>query len=307
MIVKPEELDFSNKNLNIVLYGLPGVGKTTLALSAPNPVLVDTDEGIVRIKPEHRKASTQPKTYEELLADLKTCEGQFETVIIDTTGALIELMKEWAMRTEPSANKRNGGFSQQGFGIIKTEYLRLCAELRKKFHVISIFHATKDKNGEDVFYDLVCEGSAKTLVWQPADLGAYLHIMNGERYLGFTPTANYNAKSAYGISGLIKLPELGASDQNDFFTRLFARIKENINAESAELNSKKKSYDDAMKSGKEILNALTASNIDEAKEQLSKLEHSLTSKAELTALLKQKIIDLGLAWNAKTKKYEPKQ
>ena len=57
----------------------------------------------------------------------------------------------------------------------------------------------KDKNGDDVFYDLVCEGSAKTLVYQPADLCGYLQIVNGERYLGFTPTMNYNAKSAYGI------------------------------------------------------------------------------------------------------------
>lgn len=179
-----------------------------MALSAPDVVLIDADEGLSRVKPEHRKDSSMIKTYEELLADIKSFEGHYKTVVIDTCGALIDLMKEWAMRNEPTASKKSGGFSQQGYGFVKTEFLRLSAELRKKFNVVFLFHASKDRQGDDVFYDIVCEGSTKTLVWQPADLGAYLHIVNGERYLGFTPTMNYNAKAAYGIKGLVKVPEL---------------------------------------------------------------------------------------------------
>ena len=143
-------------------------------------------------------------------------------------------MKDWAMRNEPSASKKSGGFSQQGYGFVKTEFLRLSADLRKKFNVIFLFHAAKDRQGDDIFYDIVCEGSAKTLVWQPADLGAYLHIVNGERYLGFTPTMNYNAKAAYGIKGLIKVPELKDGEPNDFLTRLFFQVKANIAAEKAD-------------------------------------------------------------------------
>ena len=41
MIVKPENMDFSNKNIIMIISGLPGVGKTTLSLSAPDVVLVD--------------------------------------------------------------------------------------------------------------------------------------------------------------------------------------------------------------------------------------------------------------------------
>lgn len=33
MIVKPENMDFSNKNIIMIISGLPGVGKTTLSLS----------------------------------------------------------------------------------------------------------------------------------------------------------------------------------------------------------------------------------------------------------------------------------
>ena len=75
MIVKPENMDFSNKNIIMIISGLPGVGKTTLSLSAPDVVLVDADEGMARVKPEHRKDSSMVKTYEELLDDIRSFEG----------------------------------------------------------------------------------------------------------------------------------------------------------------------------------------------------------------------------------------
>lgn len=305
MIVKPENMDFSNKNIIMIISGLPGVGKTTLALSAPDVVLIDADEGMSRVKPEHRKDSSMVKTYEELLADVKACEGHYKTVVIDTCGALIDLMKDWAMRTEPSASKKSGGFSQQGYGFVKTEFLRLSAELRKKFNVIFLFHAAKDRQGDDVFYDIVCEGSAKTLVWQPADLGAYLHIVNGERYLGFTPTMNYNAKAAYGIKGLVKVPELKDGEPNNFLTKLFAKVKENISAESAVLGPQKQQYEETMAAGKLAIETIQKpEDVPEATKAIKGLTHALTSERELKAALTERIKELGIVYNKETKAYE---
>ena len=305
MIVKPENMDFSNKNIIMIISGLPGVGKTTLALSAPDVVLIDADEGMSRVKPEHRKDSSMIKTYEELLPDIKSFEGHYKTVVIDTCGALIDLMKDWAMRNEPSASKKSGGFSQQGYGFVKTEFLRLSAELRKKFNVVFLFHAAKDRQGDDVFYDIVCEGSAKTLVWQPADLGAYLHIVNGERYLGFTPTMNYNAKAAYGIKGLVKVPELKDGEPNDFLTRLFSQVKSNIAAEHDALQPQQDQYDETMKAGKEIIGTIqNPEDVSEATKSIKGLTHALTSERELKAALMERIKELGIVYNKETKAYE---
>lgn len=305
MIVKPENMDFSNKNIIMIISGLPGVGKTTLALSAPDVVLIDADEGMARVNPAHRKDSSMVKTYEELLSDIKSFEGHYKTVAIDTCGALIDLMKDWAMRTEPTASKKSGGFSQQGYGFIKTEFLRLSAELRKKFNVVFLFHAAKDRQGDDVFYDIVCEGSAKTLVWQPADLGAYLHIVNGERYLGFTPTMNYNAKSAYGIKGLVKVPELKDGEPNDFLTKLFAKVKENIAAESASLAPQKEAYEEAIAAGKLAIETIQKpEDVPEATKAIKGLTHALTSERELKAALTERIKELGIVYSKETKAYE---
>ena len=305
MIVKPENMDFSNKNIIMIISGLPGVGKTTLALSAPDVVLIDADEGMARVNPAHRKDSSMVKTYEELLSDIKSFEGHYKTVAIDTCGALIDLMKDWAMRTEPTASKKSGGFSQQGYGFVKTEFLRLSAELRKKFNVVFLFHASKDRQGDDVFYDIVCEGSTKTLVWQPADLGAYLHIVNGERYLGFTPTMNYNAKSAYGIKGLVKVPELKDGEPNDFLAKLFAKVKENIVAESAVLGPQKQQYEETMAAGKLAIETIQKpEDVTEAMNAIKSLTHALTSERELKAALTERLKELRIVYNKGSKVYE---
>ena len=304
-IVKPTEMNFSNKNIIMILSGLPGTGKTTLALSAPDVLLIDTDEGMARVNPAHRKDASICKTYEEILADVKAAEGTYKTIVIDTCGALIEYMKDWAMRTDPKASKKDGGFSLQGYGVIKSEFIRLSAELRKKFNVIFLFHETMTKQDESVFYELVVEGSARTLVYQPADLAAHLFIQNGRRYLGFTPTEQYSAKSAYGIKGIIEIPELKDGDPNDFLTKLFAKVRENLAKESEELNPQRDAYEEAMKIAKEICDLVDCpEDVENALKAMKNIKHALTSEKEAKAMLKARIAELGIVWDKAEKVYK---
>lgn len=303
-IVKPTEMDFSAKNLIMIISGLPGTGKTTLALSAPDVLLIDTDEGMARVNPAHRKDASICKTYEEVLADIKAAEGKYKTIVIDTCGALIEYMKDWAMRTDPKASKKDGGFSLRGYGIIKSEFVRLSAELRKKFNVIFLFHESMTKVDENVFYELVVEGSARTLVYQPADLAAHLFIQTGKRYLGFTPTEQYSAKAAYGIKGLIEVPELKEGEPNDFLTKLFDRVRKNLAAESAALGPEKQKYDYAVADAKKIVATVNApEDVQAAATAISKLDHGLTSEKEAKAMLKKRMDELGIVYDKTAKTY----
>lgn len=45
MIKKPTELNFTGKRLCMIIADVPEIGKTTLALSAPKPLLIDLDRG----------------------------------------------------------------------------------------------------------------------------------------------------------------------------------------------------------------------------------------------------------------------
>lgn len=304
-IKKPSEMNFSNKHLILILSGLPGTGKSTLAASAPKALMADLDDGLARMKAEHRIDASVSLTYEEFLADLKAAEGEYETIIIDTCGALIDLMKEWAMRTDPKASKANGGFSLQGYGVIKSEFIRLSAELRKKFNVVYVFHEQMTKNGDEgVFYELVVEGSARTLVYQPADLAGHLFIDHGKRYIGFTPTEQYSAKSAYGIKGIIEIPELKDGDPNDFLTKLFAKVRSNLAAESEATAPQKVKYIAAIAEAKNICECVNSpDDVPEAVKAISVLDHALTSSKEAKAMLKARMDELGIVYDKANKVY----
>ena len=304
-IVAPSNMNFSDKNIIMIIRGLPGTGKTTLALSAPDVLLIDTDEGMARVNPAHRKDASVCKTYEEILADLKAAEGHYKTIVIDTCGALIEYMKDWAMRTDPKASKANGGFSLQGYGVIKSEFIRLSAELRKKFNVIYLFHENMTKNDDTLFYELVVEGSTRTLVYQPADLAGHLFIDHNKRYIGFTPTEQYSAKSAYGIKGIIEIPELKEGEENNFLTKLFAKVRKNLESQAQIDAPKKSQYDEVMVSVREfVANIEKPEDVIPALQAIKGLPHALTSKEEAQAAVKARVAELGIVYDKATKSYK---
>ena len=54
MIKKGNELNFADKKMSLIIQGSPGVGKTTIAQSAPKVLTIDADNGMCRVKPQHR-------------------------------------------------------------------------------------------------------------------------------------------------------------------------------------------------------------------------------------------------------------
>ena len=66
MIVKPTQMNFETKKIAMIIAGLPGTGKTTLALSAPKPLLIDLDKGVDRVEVLYRKDTLFVDSYEDL-------------------------------------------------------------------------------------------------------------------------------------------------------------------------------------------------------------------------------------------------
>lgn len=310
MIMKPEEMTFDDKKFSMILYGSPGVGKTSLALSSPNPVLIDFDKGISRVKAYHRKATIVCDKYEDVLSDMNSEEiKEFETVIIDTGGSFVTYLQDWAMRQNPAVNRqKNGAISLKGFGVVKQEFVRFTNYVKDTLHknIIYVFHAEEkqDKDGNAV-NRLLCEGAAKNIVWQPCDFGGFMQMVGNRRVVSFTPTDEYFAKGCYGIDGQMEIPTLGAEDKNDFLTRLFEKAKENIQAENEAFAPVQKEYEVAMIEAKEIVDGIdSVAKANDAVQALANMKHALTSKKESRALLMQRVKELGYVLNKETKQYE---
>ena len=295
-IKKNTELKFNDKAFTIIIAGAPGVGKTTLALSAPNPLLFDFDRGISRVRPEHRRLTSECDSYEDFLADLETEEyKECETVILDTGGSLVQLMQPWARKQD----KKAASDGRAMFGVIKSEFSHLTAQIRGDGkNVVILFHTTEVQKGDTILTRLSCEGSVKDICWTPADLGGTLFLRGKKRVMCFSPTDESFGKGCYGIRGEIEVPDLPAGAQNRFLTDLFDKARANIAKEQAEFGSMKLVYDEALAQGTSIIAGITdAVTATDAVSKLGNLKHALTSKAELRGKLQSRVKDLGLKWD----------
>lgn len=309
MIVRPEEMSFENKKFVVILYGSPGIGKTTLAFSAPKPILVDFDKGVSRVKAYHRKDTIMCSNYKEVLSDIASpAIKDYETIVIDTGGSFVTYLQDWAMKENPAVNtQKNGAISLKGFGAVKAEFIRFSNYVRDILNknLIYIFHSVEEKDKEgNPMQRLLCEGSARNLVWQPADLGGYIQMIGNKRTISFTPEQEFFAKGCYGIEGRKEIPTLSPTDKNDFLTRLFEEAKENLKKESEVFLPVKQKYEEVMEQAKDIVEAAqTADDVNKAVEELQKLDHALTSKKESALLLHEKATSLGLTYDKTSKTY----
>lgn len=307
-IYQPEEMDFRSKKFSMIIAGAPGSGKTTLAMSAPNPVLVDLDKGVSRIRAMHRRTTIVCDKYEELLEDIQSeAVRQAETIVIDTGGSLVTYLQDWAMRENPTLNRqKNGAISLKGFGAVKNEFTRFTNMLQYTMdkNIIYIFHTVEEKDGDIVKQRLMCEGAAKNIVWQPCDLGCQLMILGEKRFMGFGPDERYFAKRCYGISGLVEIPNLDNGAPNDMLTRLFAQARENIAQEAAQYKAEEPLYLAAIEAGREIVDNVTDGETAlAAGGKIKGLRHALTSEKEIRAMLSARIRELGLKWDKEAGAY----
>lgn len=302
MIKKPSELVNDTIRIRMLIAGFPGMGKTTFGLSAPRPLHIDVDLGATRINPMHRCDTIQPENYQELLNDLKPENlADYDTLVFDTGGALFELMKPYLIRQDAKNGKRDGNLSQQGYGAAGKEFRRLMdftyCQLKK--HIVMIFHAKEEKDGENTKLRIMIEGQTKNVIWQPMDLGGFMEMQGDTRIIGFSNCERYFAKGTHGIKGIRKIPELTANTRNDFLTKIFAEVQENIQEETKIFEKQKAKYEALMESFD-----FENTEVNELMMQIKTAKHILTSEKELKERFKQKIKKEGYIFNKETGKYE---
>ena len=310
MIRNPNDIRDGEKKIRMLIAGYPGIGKSTLALSAPNPLHIDVDFGIDRIEPRYRKAYIQPRSYDEILEDLTPINVQdFDTLVFDTGGKLISLMSLWAIKKDPKYGQRDGSLSRKGYGFVGKEFVRLMDfcfyELQK--NIVIVFHATEEKDGDNTRLRIKVEGQTKNNVWEPMDLGGFVEIYGNDRTIGFSNCERYFAKGTRGITGIHKIPTLTPTSPNDFLTKLFAEYNAISTREAEQNAADQAAYEAAMTEGYAIIDTITdADTANAAMPRIKAIKHALTSQKEVGVAFKAKIKSCGLFYDEVLGKYTPK-
>lgn len=241
LIKKPNELTQSKIKLKGLIYGQPGIGKTSLALSAPKPLLIDFDNGLRRVSKQYQTDSVQIESYQNLL-DILTKENisNYETIVIDTLGKMIDRIADWLAVSNPKVKQADGQLSMKGWGNVKGEFQRLLKLLESKNKsVIFIAHEKEEKTGDEVMKRPDVAGSSGKDIVKELDFMGYMSMKGGKRTIDLAPNEAYYAKNSLGLNSFLEYKPL-AGINNFLSEAIFDAYQEKLKEDeklSAEYDS----------------------------------------------------------------------
>lgn len=172
--------------LNMVIYGPPGIAKTSLAFTAEAPLLLDFDNGSHRAA--NRKDTVRVADWSDVASITADDLAPFKTVVVDTAGRALDALTADIIRVNPK-HGRGGALTLQGYGELKSRFvsfLKLLNSFGKD--VVLIAHMDEQRNGDDIIERLDVQGGSKGEIYKAADAMGRLVISDGKRWLRFSPT-----------------------------------------------------------------------------------------------------------------------
>jgi hypothetical protein len=122
----------------LVLYGTPGIGKSTFGAQTPKPIFLPTEDGLDQIDCERFPLATKYEDVSAALNELRTDQHEYETVVLDSGDWLERLIFDRVCADFGVKNieKADGGYAR-GY-IHALNYWR---------EVIDLLNALRDQRG----------------------------------------------------------------------------------------------------------------------------------------------------------------
>lgn len=304
------------KTISILVYGQPGAGKSTIAVSAPGPVAVfDFDGGIQRVNASHL-AETEilvVKDWNEVGQALSSEEiAVFKTIVIDTAGKMLSFMDKFIIAGSRDRNLTRS-LTLNEYGVRKAMFNNFVQQvLTMGKNLVFIAHDREEKDGEIKKIRPEIGGSSAGDLIKELDLVGYLEIIGNDRVISFTPNERYYAKNACNLPPKLKVPvildEKGNMAKNDkgnvirntFLTdiiRMYTMSQSERNAQLAQYDTLKEVIDERVATIKD------ADTANAMREDLGKLEVIFDSELYWKQMLHEKCTALGLKFDKLSNKY----
>jgi hypothetical protein len=109
----------SRKPRRVMLYGVHGIGKSTFGAMAPNPIFLQTEDGLSDIDASRFPLATSFENVMSALMSLYTEPHQYGTVVIDSLDWLERLIWAEVLRRKPTPEKGRPVTSIEDYGFAK--------------------------------------------------------------------------------------------------------------------------------------------------------------------------------------------
>lgn len=282
-------------SIKVLIYGQPGIRKTSYSFTADKPFLIDFDKGIRRLHPVYRKNYAEVESWADVadIANDPAIAG-FDTLIFDTAGKMLDLLAIHLMRQNEKLNYQ-GNLTIQGYGVLKTSFRTWLATLEAaKKNLVFVAHDKEGKEGEETrIRPDVPGGSLATLI-REMDLVGYMESRGNVSTITFDPSDRFWGKNSCRIP---KITDLDKFPLSKLF-EMYAEQQEKINDISND-------YKDLMS----VIDAKidTVKDAETAKVAAAELETLAViwdSKLQARTLFAAKLTAIGLKFNKKEGTYE---
>lgn len=275
-IVKKED-SIPPRPVVILIYGRPGCGKSSLANTAKNPIIIDCDRGADRAI--NRQDYLSCSKWEDVLSEKETIK-QYDTIVIDTCRALLDdFLMDYVRRMDKSLITNQ----LKAYGAIANEFKVFVAELRGAGKdLIFISHTREDKDGDMTQFSPDVTGSSKELLLRMADQVGFVAMVNNKRTVMFEPDDRIIAKNVAKLPAF-NIPNADAPEFTTAMQDIISKTKDSI-IRRAEAQS------EIIKTLSAIADAIESiSSVDDASECLKKINKlpSAHKKSKQLELLKR--------------------
>lgn len=303
LIKKPSQIT-APKTSKVLVYGQPGLGKSTIALSAPSPLHLDFDSGVHRVRPEHRADTVQVTSWQDVIDVLGEDLTAYRSLVIDTAGKLLDYMSAHIVKQNPKHGKADGSLSLQGFGVRKamfSAFLRQVSIMGK--HLIFVAHEREEKDGDTKIIRPEIGGSSGNELIREIDLVGYMEARGKVRTISFDPCEKFYGKNTCGLAPIIEVPDLSKGAKND----LLDKVLQSFALRQEEENALAEKYDSLLS----LITMNAESVVDESTandfcDWVQTLAHIWDSKLQAGYIIRDKTQQLGLVMDKTTKRYKQK-
>ena len=211
----------------LMIYGLSGVGKSTLASKLKNPIFIDMEGGLnymdVARTPTLTSYASVLKVLGELFNAAEAGKREYDTIVIDSVDWLVRKVVEKAAgidknKLDETLNRSNGGYGngkQVLENHIRTYLLPLLVTLNKQgYGICLIAHADRkvlmNSDGSDVeqIAPKIDVNTMNTFVEWCDNVFFLKRDISGERVLVLESDEVALAKNRLGLTGEVKLSDI---------------------------------------------------------------------------------------------------
>lgn len=179
-----------------LIFGQPGIGKSSLGYSAEEPLLLDADRGAHRAvnRRDTIAVGAWPDIHE--LVESKGAIDPYKTIVLDTAGRVLDFLAIDLMENNPKFDRGGGNLSLPGFGALKSGFQNWLMRVRNlDKDVVLICHGKEEKDGDSLIVRPDMTGGSYAELMKVADFVGYLYMRGKDRVLDFNPTDRWVGKN----------------------------------------------------------------------------------------------------------------